>query len=172
MRLIIPLEELTDEIKSSVRGKAWALSLMIRENFPVPGGVVLPVEAYRRYVNLTGTGKMIMMELNRKPFASMRWEEMWDAALRIRNLFLKTPIPNEMEQELAESLDRRFGTLPVAVRPSAPGEDSEGSSFAGFHESFVNIRGGFLAKLHGPYNLPGRVRLGAKPGSGRRNRSA
>ncbi len=84
---------------------------------------------------------MILMELNRKPFASMRWEEMWDAALRIRNLFLKTPIPSELERELSESIDSRFGDTPVAVRSSAPGEDSEGSSFAGLHESFVNIRG-------------------------------
>ncbi len=141
MRLVIPLEELSDDRKGSGGGKAWALSRMIREGFPVPGGVVVPVEAYRRYVDLTGAGEMIMMELNRKPFASMRWEEMWDAALRIRNLFLKTPIPPELELELAETFDRRFGVVPVAVRSSAPGEDSEGSSFAGLHESFVNIRG-------------------------------
>lgn len=141
MKTVIPLEELDKNQKASAGGKAWALSLLVREGFPVPAGVVIPVEIYQRYLSSTGTGEMILMELNRKPFASMRWEEMWDAALRIRNLFLKTPIPSELERELSESIDSRFGDTPVAVRSSAPGEDSEGSSFAGLHESFVNIRG-------------------------------
>ncbi len=35
----------------------------------------------------------------------------------------------------------RFSDRPVSVRSSAPGEDSSKTSFAGLHESFVNIRG-------------------------------
>jgi hypothetical protein len=30
----------------------------------------------------------------------MRWEEIWDAALRIRNLFLNQPVPPELEEAL------------------------------------------------------------------------
>ena len=36
---------------------------------------------------------IINNELGRKPLESMRWEEVWDAALRIRTNFLKKPIP-------------------------------------------------------------------------------
>jgi pyruvate,water dikinase len=33
------------------------------------------------------------MELGRKPLDAMRWEELWDAALRIRSAFLRARIP-------------------------------------------------------------------------------
>jgi rifampicin phosphotransferase len=81
------------------------------------------------------------MELYRKPFDSMRWEEIWDVSLRIRNMFLKTPLPEVLRESLLPDLESRFEKTPVSVRSSAPGEDSSRTSFAGLHESFVNIRG-------------------------------
>ena len=89
----------------------------------------------------TGLGPRIFFELQRKPFEEMRWEEIWDAALRIRNLFLNQPVPPELEDALKARLEKVFGNRPVVVRSSGIGEDSAGVSFAGLHESFVNIRG-------------------------------
>lgn len=141
MSLLIPFESLSEEDRPRVGGKAWALSRLAREGFSVPRGAVVPVEAYRAYVGPTGLRERILLELNRKPFESMRWEEMWDAALRIRNLFLKTPLPGPLEAALLAEVESMFGSRPVAVRSSAPGEDSAGASFAGLHESFLNVRG-------------------------------
>jgi pyruvate,water dikinase len=81
------------------------------------------------------------MELHRKPFEEMRWEEVWDTALRIRNLFLKTPIPQPLHKELHLLIDKTFSGKAVSVRSSAPGEDSADLSFAGLHESYVNVKG-------------------------------
>jgi phosphohistidine swiveling domain-containing protein len=139
--LLIPFERLSEEDRPRVGGKAWALSRLARAGFSVPSGVVVPVEGYQAYVGPTGLRERILLELNRKPFESMRWEEMWDAALRIRNLFLKTPLPEPLEAALSDEIERAFGSRPVAVRSSAPGEDSAGASFAGLHESFLNVRG-------------------------------
>lgn len=65
---------------------------------------------------------------------------MWDAALRIRNLFLKTPLPGDLYGALLAETEGMFGDRPVAVPSSAPGEDSAGASFAGLYESFLNVR--------------------------------
>ncbi len=81
------------------------------------------------------------MELGRKRFEDMRWEELWDAALRIRNLFLTAPLPVFIEEALTAALTPGLAKKALAIRSSAPGEDAEGSSFAGLHESFVNVRG-------------------------------
>jgi pyruvate,water dikinase len=99
------------------------------------------VDAYERYVAATGLRERILLELTRKDFAEMRWEEMWDAALRIRNMFLNKPMPAHLSSELSDRLVSQFGDQSVVVRSSAPGEDSEKFSFAGLHESFVNIQG-------------------------------
>ena len=40
------------------------------------------------------------MELGRKPFESMRWEEIWDVALRIRSAFLSAPLPDPLVEAI------------------------------------------------------------------------
>jgi hypothetical protein len=83
---------------------------------------------------------VLHQELGRKSFTDMRWEELWDAALRIRNRFERSPVP----EEVVAALEARwpFGReARLAVRSSAPGEDSSATSFAGLHDSFVGVRG-------------------------------
>ena len=141
MSLILPFEQITEKDRPRVGGKAYALSVMAKTGVRVPSGVCISADAYRRYVRATGIGEHIRLELSRKRFADMRWEEIWDAALRIRNKFLTTPLPRRLYGDLSRPLRRRFGDAAVVVRSSAPDEDSDRASFAGLHESYVNIRG-------------------------------
>ncbi|VBB44843.1 Pyruvate phosphate dikinase PEP/pyruvate-binding protein [uncultured Desulfatiglans sp.] len=121
---------------------------MHKNGIRVPPAVCITVEAYRRYVAATGLADQIILDLYRKPFEEMRWEEIWDTALRIRNAFLKAPVPAELRTALLGEFESRFSTRPVSVRSSAPGEDSSKTSFAGLHESFVNIRGADAILAH------------------------
>jgi len=93
------------------------------------------------YLDNTGLRGRILLELSRKLFEEMRWEEMWDLSEKIKHFFTLTPVPWEMERELEEEISRYFGKKAVAVRSSAPGEDTAKTSFAGVHASYVNIRG-------------------------------
>ena len=109
--------------------------------FQVPPALCITAEAYDEYVTATGLRERILLELHRKDFNQMRWEELWDAALRIRNLFLGHSPPQNLHSHLYQALQERFAGRAVVVRSSSPEEDSARASFAGLHESFVNVAG-------------------------------
>ncbi len=142
MKMIIPLAEITAEDRPLTGGKAWALSRLLQEGINVPEGICITSEVYSLFMAQTGLGDIVQLELNRKSFDEMRWEEIWDVSLRIRNHFLRVEMPPEITSLLEENIHYYFGTSPTVVRSSAPSEDSAATSFAGLHESVVNVRGG------------------------------
>jgi pyruvate,water dikinase len=137
---LLTLSNITPADRARIGGKGYALARLAAQGLRVPETVCLTNAAYNDYLDATGLRERILMELNRKDFQEMRWEEMWDASLRIRNFFLTTPMPGLMARALEDSLSQ-FTDRPVVVRSSAPEEDSSQSSFAGLHESFVNVIG-------------------------------
>ena len=141
MELVLSLEQIGSDDRESVGGKSFALATMVKNGMKVPEALCLKVDAYHRYLETTGLGARILMEFNRKDFAEVRWEEMWDAALRIRNLFIHTPMPSDLRTSLQSVFASRLPGESVVVRSSAPGEDSLHASFAGLHESYVNVQG-------------------------------
>ncbi len=141
MTWLLALDEITDADAPRVGGKATALAALHRAGVRVPPTVCLTADAYELFVEHAHLRGSIQQELGRKRFADMRWEEVWDAALRIRNRFLRAPFPSELEAALAEYLCRDGEAAPRVIRSSAPGEDGQGTSFAGVHDSFVDVRG-------------------------------
>lgn len=141
MNYLIALSDLATQSPGEVGGKAQALGTLYAHGLNVPPAACIPAEAYRAYLRTTGLGERILLELSRKPLAEMRWEEMWDAALRIRNMFLQTPLPDVIADALAPALIALFDDKATVVRSSSPAEDSAQASFAGLHESYVNVRG-------------------------------
>jgi pyruvate,water dikinase len=141
MDWLLSLDQIEPQHQPVVGGKCFALGQAARAGVRVPRTLCVTTAAYEQYVISNGLRERIMLELNRKRFEDMRWEEMWDAALRIRNLFLTKPLPADLARVLGQGIAARFGEGPVVVRSSAPGEDSARVSFAGLHESFVNVRG-------------------------------
>ena len=122
-------------------GKAAVLARMAQEGFPVPRTICISTDAYTMFMDRTGLRAQVLMEYHRKQFDQMRWEEMWDCYLRIQNMFTRAPMPAALAAHLEGQIVRVFGSKPVAVRSSAIGEDSAKASFAGLHESYLNVRG-------------------------------
>lgn len=141
MNLIYHISQIKRSDQKLVGGKASALAMMAQENLPVPKTVCISTNAYNIFMDETGLRAQVLMEYHRKPFDQMRWEEMWDCSLRIQNMFAKTPIPSTLVEPLSEEIANFFDKRAVAVRSSAVGEDSASASFAGLHESYLNVRG-------------------------------
>ena len=138
---VIPLREAAECEERWIGGKAAKLAQLAQTGFRVPGGFFITTKAYEYFLEDRDLARLIRMELGRKSFASMRWEEIWDVALRIRSAFLATPIPQALAQTIVAAVEQLGAAKPMAVRSSAPGEDSANRSFAGLHESVVGVIG-------------------------------
>jgi len=141
MNWILSAEDINQTDRRRVGGKGYALALLKKGGFAVSKTLCVTSETYQEYVSRTGLRERILLELNRKAFRDMRWEEIWDCATRIRNMFLRKPIPEEISAELKQAIRTIFEDNAVVVRSSSPEEDAAATSFAGLHESYVNIRG-------------------------------
>ncbi len=122
-------------------GKAYSLARLQKAGFEVPPFFCLTTGAYLDFIKNNGLDARIALELARRDPSNMRWEEMWDTSLRLKNLFLKAPISNELKATIQKLVEENFPDIPLVIRSSAPGEDSPNTSFAGIHESYVNVRG-------------------------------
>jgi pyruvate,water dikinase len=141
MNWILSAAEVAPDDRNRVGGKGYALAALAANGFTIPETVCLTVEAYNEFVIASGLRERILLELHRKDFKEMRWEEIWDCATRIRNMFLRTPMPAQVEKRLRREIAARFKDKPAVVRSSAPEEDDARASFAGLHESYLNISG-------------------------------
>ena len=142
MHWLIPFTETSQATVKTLGGKAMMLARLQQEGFLVPAGYCLPVSVYHKFLAETGLDAFIAMELQRKDFREMRWEELWDVSLRIRNHFATRAWPKAMQDKLLNDLSEGPGNwTAVAVRSTAPGEDSASQSFAGLHESRVMLQG-------------------------------
>ncbi len=141
MKPFLQLHDITDGDLEQVGGKTLALAKLHQYKIRVPKTFCVPCHVYDSYLSATRLKDRILMEINRKAIEQMRWEEIWDVSLRIRNFFLTTPIPGRLGQSLAREIRTHCGAAPVAVRSSAPAEDGKSTSFAGVHESFLNVSG-------------------------------
>ena len=131
-----------------VGGKNASLGEMIRNltqiGIKVPNGFALTTEAYRDFLkenHLTDKIQEIISNVN-----IQNTQELENAGKEIRELILNGQFSKPVEtaiQENYQNLEKMtaFKNLAVAVRSSATAEDLEDASFAGQHESFLNIVG-------------------------------
>lgn len=141
-RSVLSLAEAAEWSETWIGGKAAKLARLAQSGVRVPNGFCITSVAYEHFVRAGGLVRVIQSELGRKPLDQMRWEELWDAALRLRSVFIGTPIPAAIRRQILDALWEIGVRRAVAVRSSAPGEDSAARSYAGLHESYLNVVGG------------------------------
>ena len=122
-----------------VGGKGASLARMARAGFPVPPGFLVTTEAYRAFIEANALQAPIVA------LAKDATRSSEDASKAIRALFDPASIPpnvlHEIQRAYSELTQPSGDALPLAVRSTATAEDLPGASFAGQHDSFLNVRG-------------------------------
>ncbi len=129
-----------------VGGKNASLGELVKslgDKSKVPEGFAITSEAYRRLVDHNGLWTRLMDLLDRTNWNDPKVTAA--ASAKLRKLILDAPLPDGLETDIRiayEKLERKFGrNVAVAVRSSATAEDLPTASFAGVHESYLNVRG-------------------------------
>ncbi|AQR94610.1 PEP/pyruvate-binding domain-containing protein [Clostridium saccharoperbutylacetonicum] len=127
---------------SLVGGKGWNLGRLDRYGFSVPQGVVLIAKAYDEYIKYNQFDKVIsnlssIIHLNNLDEGNVK-----DGLDQLRKKIMNGSMPPAIVEELSGLLNSS-GKLKKswAVRSSAVAEDSAKASFAGIHDSFLNVCG-------------------------------
>lgn len=121
-------------------GKGLSLARMARAGFPVPPGFTIATSAYRQFVADIGLQEAIV-ELTRPQMVG-GVSSFAAASERISAMFAETPLSNELKDEVGAAYAAFGAGAPsVAVRSSANAEDLPDLSFAGQHDTLLNVRG-------------------------------
>jgi pyruvate,water dikinase len=147
-KFILWFEEISKKDVPLVGGKNASLgemfSKLMKKGIQVPNGFAITADAFWYYLSFNKIDKKLK-EIFEK-FDPKSIESLKETGEKSRNLILKGKFPPDLEKEILKNyqkLSRIYGQkdVDVAVRSSATAEDLLTASFAGQHESYINISG-------------------------------
>jgi pyruvate,water dikinase len=119
-----------------VGGKALNLSKLASAGFPIPEGFFIPTSSYLDFIRQNNLDTLIQSVLDyRTPIAP---DDLEKASTRINQAFST----GKVRENFIAALEHGWcwlGKSPVAVRSSATTEDLPEASFAGQHDTFLNV---------------------------------
>jgi pyruvate,water dikinase len=148
MRFIMPFEQVGLADIAEVGGKNASLGELTQALVPlgiaVPHGFAVTAEAFREHLAQGQLAEHTFASLDAVDVSNVA--ELSKLSGAIRSLIRATPLPKAVADEVVlayQELSRRHGEAhtDVAVRSSATAEDLPTASFAGQHESYLNVRG-------------------------------
>lgn len=122
-----------------VGGKGANLGRLTHAGFPVPSGFSISTHAYCEFISATSLAPKIDFLLGQIDYADANSVEKQAAA--IREAIIGTRMPGPIEQAIKTAYERMPGIPYVAVRSSGTAEDLSGASFAGLHDTYLDVRG-------------------------------
>ena len=119
-------------------------SKLTKKGIQIPDGFALTSDAfwyYLKFNEISGKLKRIFEKFNPKSIESLK-----ETGRAARQLILRGKFPPNLEKEILrnyQKLSKKYNqkNVDVAVRSSATAEDLVSASFAGQHETFLNISG-------------------------------
>ena len=146
--LILWFKEISKRDVPLVGGKNASLGEMYsqlnKKGIIVPNGFATTSDFYWRFLeenNLLPKLKEIFRDLGIKSIKSLQ-----ETGKKARKLILKSNFPKDLKEEIIKAyreLSKKYNqiSVDVAVRSSATAEDLPSASFAGLHETFLNVKG-------------------------------
>ena len=118
-------------------------SKLTKKGINVPDGFAISASAYWYFLKknkILPKLKKIFGKLDVRNIKSLQETGKW-----ARNLILNSEFPEDLKKEIIRNyrkLGKKYGENPdVAVRSSATAEDLPSASFAGAHETYLNVKG-------------------------------
>src|SRR4051794_7948138 len=138
METVLELAQIDATMLAAAGGKAANLGELIRAGLPVPPGVCVTTDAYRRVAVGAGLDELLDELAAADPgdvAALTALAERARAALRA------APVPADVADAIGRAYARLGVDTPVAVRSSATAEDLPSASFAGQQDTYLNVVG-------------------------------
>ncbi len=143
---VLWFDELRREDVALVGGKSSSLGeLTSATHVPVPYGYATTANAYRYFMEATGTNKKIHELLDQLDDVEDS-AELRDVCAKIREAIVSAEMPADLADAIGdayEELAKKTGRADpfVAVRSSATAEDLPDASFAGQQDTYLNVHG-------------------------------
>ncbi|NIP42048.1 MAG: phosphoenolpyruvate synthase [candidate division Zixibacteria bacterium] len=145
--LILWFEKLGMKDVSIVGGKSASLGEMYQNLSPrgiqIPNGFAITADAFFYFLDNSGLRdeiKKVLSDLNPSDLKALRTR-----GQKVREMIRASELPADLCGEISanyELMEKQYGPrVDVAIRSSGTAEDLPEASFAGQHDSFLNIRG-------------------------------
>lgn len=122
-----------------VGGKGANLGKCTQGGLPVPPGFTISTVAYAEFLHESGLGEFIRESLTDADYASSA--DIETRAGKIRAKIEATAMPKVLGNLIADSYKALGAIRQVAVRSSGTAEDLADASFAGMHDTYLNVCG-------------------------------
>lgn len=144
---VIPFNQLSLADVGKVGGKNASLGEMVVQlsslGICIPDGFATTAAAYRLFLQENGLEKRIQTELSH--LDRLHFSNLQAVSTQIKTHILAASVPQKLaDQVIAAYRELAKGSVEepgLAVRSSGTAEDLPGASFAGQHDSFLNVRG-------------------------------
>lgn len=120
-------------------GKGWNLARLHHHGFNIPKGGVISTTLYR---SLVCSAEIQHLFKQAKALPEQTLVADCPLLTELQQIFINSVLPDDFKQSLGKFLtDHGLNNSAVAVRSSINQEDSETASFAGIHETSLNVFG-------------------------------
>lgn len=131
------------DVRALVGGKGANLGKLVKVGFEVPGGFTVSTEAYNLFMQETGIGARIEQALTEFDYGHADLLERQTSA--IREQIAAADMPEAITAAITAAYDTLTGDAAqaahTAVRSSGTAEDLAEASFAGLHDTYLDICG-------------------------------